>query len=256
MPVEKMDEDQHQAVKERVQGKPVESWYKIYGILFPNDREPPSPYAEWVTGQDLRDCFELLQQSLPTMLFQAAMARQPQARNTRQESDTVFLTTAELIQRALLRCKREFGQRHGLGHVFASGAPSPTGSTAGSDSGAVPASMIRPNPDQQLQRHSQNIRADLQATRRMRQHEEEEESDDSSDEEMSVDEQMPQSHRHSRFYNVPHHRSSGYQIGGSLPYTPAFDGPSVSAEISEEDILQAQRIQDEYLRQHEYDYSQ
>lgn len=115
--------------------------------------------------------------------------------------------------------------------------------------------MIRPNPAQQLQGHSQNIRADVHMARRMRQHEEEEESDDSSDEEMSVDEQMAQSHRHGRLYNAPQHGSSGYQIGGSVPYAPAFDYPSANAAISEEDILQAQCIQDEYLRQHDYDYS-
>lgn len=221
MPVEKMDAEQHQAVKERVQGKPVESWYKIYRILFPDEDEPATPYAEWVTGQDLRNCFKLLEHRLPAMLFQAAIARQPQARDVQQEKNTTFPTTADLIQRAIQQCQREFGQRTGLSHVFTNTPASPSGSDK-SERGAVPASMIRPNPD---------VRA--------------KDEDSDSSEDMDIDE------RHSRL-------GGSYARGrGSYPvYTSAMPYTGITATVSEEDVLQAQYIQNQLMQNQQYGWQQ
>lgn len=100
---------QHEQVRERVQGKPVQSWFKIYEILFPDDDEPPnSPFAEWVVGEDLRDVFELIERRLPTIMFQAAARRQPALQSQRPTKSTPFPTTAELMLQAISQVKREF----------------------------------------------------------------------------------------------------------------------------------------------------
>ena len=223
VPVEKMDAEQHQAVKERVQGRPVESWYKIYRILFPDEDEPATPYAEWVTGQDLRNCFRLLEHRLPAMLFQAAIARQPQARDVQQERNTTFPTTSELIQRAIQQCQREFGQRTGLSHVFSNLPTSPSSAGSESERGAVPASMIRPDPD---------LRPGSYAAK--------DEDSDSSD--MDIDE------RHSRLGGSYTRARSGYEN----TYTSAAPYTGLTATVSEEDVLQAQYIQAQLMQNQQY----
>lgn len=118
MPEEKMDEETHHRVRERIQGRPLESWYSIYRILFPGDDLPPTPLAEWVVGDDLRSCFEMLAQTLPRLLYRAAVQREAVSGNVQPTRHTPFPTTADVIQQALLHCQREFGQATGLSHVF------------------------------------------------------------------------------------------------------------------------------------------
>lgn len=114
---------QHEQVRGRVQGKPVQSWFKIYEILFPEEDEPPnSPFAEWVVGEDLRDIFELVEKRLPVILFQAAARRQPTLQGQRPTKSTPFPTTAELVLQAISQVKNEFAATdERLGSVFADG---------------------------------------------------------------------------------------------------------------------------------------
>lgn len=124
MPEEKMDEETQQRIRERVQGRPLESWYSIYRILFPDDELPPSPLAEWVVGDDLRSCFGMIARALPRLLFQAAAQRDLVPASVQQHRNTQFPTTADVILRALQLCQREFGQANGLSHVFRTEPPS------------------------------------------------------------------------------------------------------------------------------------
>lgn len=151
MPEEKMDEEKHQKVKERIQGKPIESWYTIYRILFPGDDFPPTPFAEWVTGSDLRSCFEMLVQRLPRLLFQAAVQSQPAAGNIPFTRNTKFPTSADVVQRALLFCQKEFASDNGLSHIFATEPPPFTSSVRN-----TPARTSQTGPPIQP-RHSQNL---------------------------------------------------------------------------------------------------
>lgn len=118
-----MDEETHQRVRERIQGRPLESWYSMYRILFPGDDLPSTPLAEWVVGEDLRSCFQMLAQTLPRLLYSVAVQREAVSGNVQQTLHTPFPTTADVIHRALLRCQREFGRATGLTHVFEHGPP-------------------------------------------------------------------------------------------------------------------------------------
>lgn len=242
-----MDAEQHVAVKERVQGSPVQSWYKIYQILFPDDDElPASPYAEWVTGDDLRKCFEMLMGRLPRLLFQAAISRQPQAGNVQQTRTTTFPTTAEVIQQALKHCQKEYGQATGLSHVFASAPPSQASS--GSDQGRSAASRGRASPDEQRARASTG---GSQQSRVVQAPDEDEDEDDSSDEEMDLDVQRPQTHRHGQPSANALRGRQGTTVPttmsyGSVPYTPVTMPPT------EDDLLHARYIQDELYPGYEW----
>lgn len=245
-----MDAEQHQAIRERVQGKPVESWYKIYRILFPDEEEMPlSPYAEWVTGEDLRKCFQLLINSLPRLLYQAALSEQPQARGIPPTRTTKFPTTADWIQQALAHCQKEFGQATGLSHVFASGTTSPTGSAAGSSSerGTVSASRIRSNPEQPPHRHSQMPSSSTQRSHRMQEEEDDddEDSDSSSNTEMSVDPPASQVSRHGLPQRFAQPGRGGYPVTTTVPYTSTAAYTAITAPPTDEDLLHARYIQEE-----------
>lgn len=152
MPEEKMDAEKHQKVKERLQGKPIESWYTVYHTLFPEDDLPPTPFAEWVTGNDLRACFEMIAQTLPRVLFQAAVAQEPAASNLQLTRNTKFPTTPHVIQQALQLCQREFGAAMGMKHIFATEPPQLAGSSRGGSSAPSRASV---SPRQT--RHSRSV---------------------------------------------------------------------------------------------------
>lgn len=151
MPEEKMDEEKQQRIRERIQGRPLESWYSIYRILFPGDDFPPSALAEWVVGEDLRSCFQMLAQALPRLLFRAAVQRDAVPGSVQQTRHTPFPTTADVIQQALLHCQREFGQATGLSHVFLTEPPSPADGTRSSSS-LSPQTSMTSQP-----RHSRNV---------------------------------------------------------------------------------------------------
>lgn len=124
MPEEKMDEETLQRVRERVQGRPLESWYSIYRTIFPGEDLPPSPLAEYVVGDDLRSCFEMLAQALPTLLIREAVRNGGIAGNVPPTRHTLFPTSADVILQALRHCQRQFGQVTGLSHIFRTEPPS------------------------------------------------------------------------------------------------------------------------------------
>lgn len=256
-----MDAEQRIAIHERVQGNPFKSWYKIYTILFPEDNEPPSPYAEWVTGEDLRNCFTLLLNNLPRLLAQAAVMRHPEAAGKQLSRDDEFPTTADTIQKALKLCQKEFAQRTGLGHVFASGSSSPEGSlTSGSERGVAAAPSIRPNLEQPYARHMRNLSVNTQYARQTQEQDMEEESSSASSTDTSVDEQMAQLSRHGSHQHVAQRSSEGYPVSSTAPYTIA-PYTAITTAPTDEDLLQAPNL-DELFPPYgmgdisEYDYSQ
>lgn len=224
MPEEKMDEEKHQKVKERIQGKPIESWYTIYRILFPGDDFPPTPFAEWVTGSDLRSCFEMLVQRLPRLLFQAAVQSQPAAGNIPFTPNTKFPTSADVVRRALLFCQKEFGADNGLSHVFATEPPNITSSTRSTST-----RMSQTTAPMQS-RHSRNIS------------EGEEYEDSSSD--MSYHESAAQGRFAAAYQPHPIPVSMAQPAYQNMAYTAAGYYPSTTAPM-EEGVLDALDMQDE-----------
>ncbi|KAJ9663202.1 hypothetical protein H2198_000963 [Neophaeococcomyces mojaviensis] len=167
-----MTAHQHNVVSRREQGKPVESWIKIYQALFPGDELPGSVYPEWVTGEDFRTCFEWLEENLPKLLYREFVKREPNARGSRPTSTTPFLTTAETIQEALEECKESFvacmGDR--MTPVFTD------------DPLTVPPSRSN--------RHSRTSSANAEFTRRMEEEELDDDSSSMSTTEMNVDDEI------------------------------------------------------------------
>lgn len=256
-----MNAEQRTAIHERVQGNPYKSWYKIYTILFPEEKEPLSPYAEWVTGEDLRNCFVLLSNNLPRLLVQAAVKRHPETRGTHLSRDDEFPTTADTIHKALLLCQKEFAQRTGLSHVFTSGSPSPEGNfTVGSERAVMPNSSTRASVEHPSHRQPRNLAVNTQYARQERQQETKEESSSASSTDMSVDEQMIQLSRHGSHQHDTHRAREGYPAASATPYTIA-PYTAISAAPTDEDLLHAPNLNELFPHygmggSSEYDYSQ
>lgn len=116
-----MTVQQHDAISRREHGQEVEKWLKIYQILFPEEDLPGSVYPEWVTGKDLRTCFELLDKAVPTLLYKKFAQSQPNLQGVRPNTTTPFQTNAEIVQEVLEYCKQKFISHmgHRMGPVFA-----------------------------------------------------------------------------------------------------------------------------------------
>jgi len=256
-----MNAEQRTAIHERVQGNPYKSWYKIYTILFPADEEPLSPYAEWVTGEDLRKCFALLLSNLPRLLVQAAVKRHPEARGTHLSRDDEFPTTAGTIHKALLLCQKEFAQRTGLSHVFASGSSSPEDSPpGGSERAVVPTSSTRASEEHPSHRQPRNLSINTQHGRQERQQETKEESSSASSADISVDEQVLQLSRHGPHQHGTHRAREGYPGVSATTHTIA-PYTAISAIPTDEDLLHAPNLNELFPHygmggNSEYDYSQ
>ena len=240
-----MNAEQLEMVRDAKQGRPFESWFYIYRVLFPEDREPASPYAEWVTGDDLRTFFQGVLKRLPVLLYQAAVKIQPQAAGARPSRTDLFPTSAEIVQQALLYCQKEFGESRGLSHVFASVVTSPTSSIAGSigsDRANTPASRIKPDPEQQAARQARH------ATQRTMQVEEEEddESDSSSITEMSVDEQPRHSRHSGGQQSMQHGRESYHTAVTNTGYPSTTNSGPTSAYTT---VQAPYNLEDELYRQ-------
>lgn len=226
-PVEKMDAEQVELVKARTQDN-SEAWYHLYSILFPDDGRPASPYAEWVTGENLRQCFRGLQKRLPVLLWQAAIQFQLLTRDEQPTNTKLFRTNAQIIHQALRRCQEEFAESTGLRHVFESGPASPTGSIAGSTSserGNLPATRIQSNPEIPSHRHERHTAFQPEDT-------------SSSDDEMSIDHTL-QSHQ------TPHHPLAYATPAVSMPYTSASFTATTFAP-SYEDLVAMESIYQTY----------
>jgi len=237
-----MDAEQRTAIHERVQGNPYKSWYKIYAILFSEDEEPVSPYAEWVTGEDLRNFFTLLMSSLPRLLLQAAVKRHPEARVRQMAKDTEFPTTADTVQKVLLLCQKEFAQRTHLSHVFASGSSSPEGSlNSGSERSVATAPSTRAIPEQPYHRQTRNLSVNTHYARQVGRQEMKEESSSASSTDMSVDEQMPHTGRHGSSHHIAQRAREDYPITSTAPYTAA-PYITMSAAPTDEYLLQAPNL--------------
>lgn len=250
-PQEKMDIDQVEMVKARSQDN-EQAWYQIYSILFPNEDKPSSPYAEWITGENLRQCFRGLRKRLPALLWQAAIQFQLLASDEQPNATKLFRTNAQIISQVIDRCQREFAKSTGLEHVFVL-PTSPTGSVSsasgGSELGVIPASRIRPNPDppsQKQGRHS-TIPARVPET---------EEDSSSEDESMDVDySQQAQGTRHAQ---VMPHRNRASQAPGTttsvMPYTSPGAATATFAP-SYDDLVAMESIYRTYQSHEDPDYS-
>lgn len=107
-----MSKAQAEAIKERTKGNPTETWNRMYRILFPQDEIPDSPYAEYVTGEDLRDCLEYVSEHLPRLLRNIA---QQEISSTQYGH---FLTNGRDIRRALAQLQNDFRRESELEHVL------------------------------------------------------------------------------------------------------------------------------------------
>lgn len=255
-----MDAEQRIAIHERVQGNPFRSWYRIYAILFPEDEEPASPYAEWVTGEDLRNCFSLLMNSLPRLLAQAALTRHPEAKGTRLGRDDEFPTTADTVQKALMLCQKEFAQRADLSHVFASRSSSPEGSlSSGSERRVAVAPSAQGGPEQSHHRHARSFSVNTQGNRHMQDQGIHEGSSSTSSTGMSVDEQIAQLSRHGRYHHTTQQELGGGSSTSTAPHTLASYA-AISAATTDGNSLRAPSLDELFPHcgmddMSEYDYS-
>lgn len=248
-----MDTDQVEMVKARSQDN-EQAWYQIYSILFPDDDKPASPYAEWVTGENLRQCFRGLQKRLPVLLWNAAIQFQLLESDAQPTATKLFRTNAQIINQVIRRCQKEFAESTGLEHVFDS-PTSPTGSVSSasgqSERGTVPATRIRANPDVPGKRHGRHAAIPTRVP-------EGDEDSSSSDEDMEVDStQQVHSMRHGQ--GMPHRSRS---IHGPAPTTSATPftsnaGGATTFAPSYDEVVAMESIYRTY-QSHEdpdYDYS-
>lgn len=255
-----MDAKQRTAIHERVQGDPYKSWYKIYMILFPEDEEPPTPYAEWITGEDLKSCFVLLMNNLPRLLVQAAVQRHPEARGTQLSREDEFLTTADTVHKALVLCRKEFGQRSGLSHVFASGSPSPEDTlTSGGERSITALSNTRVGVKHLHRRQPRNDSVNTQYARQNRRQQTKEEPSPASRSDTSVDEQMARPSRHGLHLDGTQRAREGYTVTSAAPYT-SVPYAAISTAPTDEDLLLAPNLNELFPHYSmddtsDYDYS-
>lgn len=260
-----MTAQQHHAISKREHRRPVESWAKIYQILFPTDELPGSVHPEYVTGEDLRTCFEWLDEELPKLLYREFLKRDPNARGTKPTSSTRFLTTAEIVQEAIEQCKESFALRMGprMTPVFAD-EPLPT-----------PRPRSHNNP--------QNSGVQSGQTRRIRGEESEDDSSSTSTTEMDVDEEVRR-HDTIRRHRIEEESSRGQtgrrehgaispsvahrgRPGFTVPMTsmPITSGPSTYTTMpvySHEELMSGMYINEDIFSTNElgdmtqYDWSQ